>query len=485
MARPARHSTRILVVLGLATLSYALAQTMIVPAFPVLAEGLHTDASGAAWTLTGTMLAAAVCTPIFGRLGDMFGKRRMLVVALTAFLIGSLISAASNLLWVVVAGRVVQGIGGGVLPLCFGIIRDHFPREQAARGVGVISATVGIGGGLGLTLGGLISDRLSYHWIFWLGAIIASILAPCAYLFLPESPVRTRGRVDVRGAVLLAVGLVLVLFAISQAPKQGWLSARTLVVGGAGLLVLVSWIGIERRTAEPLVNMTTLARPPVLMANVATLLVSFGQFGAFILVPQLAEAPSSTGYGFGVDATTAGLLLVPGMLSMLVFSPLSGALGNRFGNKVPLALGGAISACGAVALAYVHGSMLELVCLTLVVCIGAAFAFAAMPNLIMEAAPREQTGEATGVNGLVRQVGSTLGAQVTATVLATSALASGLPQEIGYTRAFLVTAGVNAAAAVVATLVPRARRHVRVVGAEELAIAEELVIAEPLAPPVG
>src|SRR3954462_14256241 len=190
-------------------------------------RGLHTDASGVTWTLTAYLVAAAVFTPLLGRLGDMYGKRRMLVVALVAFCVGSIIAAASTDLWLVVAGRVVQGVGGGIFPLCFAIIRDEFPREKVSRGIGLLSAIAGIGGGAGLILGGLLVDYASYSWIFWLGALMASVAAIATWLYVPESPVKTPSRVDVRGALVLAVGLTLPLIAVSDASRVGWGSPRT------------------------------------------------------------------------------------------------------------------------------------------------------------------------------------------------------------------------------------------------------------------
>ena len=172
MPRP--HPLRSLLILSLAALAFALAQTMLIPALTELAKSLNTDASGVAWTVTAYLLAAAVSTPVFGRLGDMFGKRRLLVIALGIFVAGSVLSALGTSLEVVVAGRVLQGAGGGIFPLCFGIIRDEFPREKVGSSIGLISATFGIGGGAGLILGGLITDHVSYHWIFWLGAISAA-----------------------------------------------------------------------------------------------------------------------------------------------------------------------------------------------------------------------------------------------------------------------------------------------------------------------
>jgi EmrB/QacA subfamily drug resistance transporter len=449
------HPMRSLFILSMSALAFSLAQTMLIPALGDLTRQLGTDANGIAWVLTGYLLAAAVATPVAGRLGDMFGKRRLLVISLVLFGLGSTVAALGSSLEVVVAGRVLQGAGGGIFPLCFGIIRDEFPREKVAGSIGLISAIFGIGGGAGLIGGGLIADHLSYHWIFWLGTISAGLAALVTELWVPESPERKPGRVDLRGAALLGAGLVMPLIAISRANSWGWGSTRTLLLIAAGLAVLAVWVAVERRTEQPLADIPTLIKPPVLMTNVATLLVGFGMFGSFLLIPQLAELPESTGFGFGLNATGAGLLLLPGSLLMLLTGPMSGALGTRFGSKLPLAMGAGVTSVGLLGLGLDHGSHLAVIVWAVVMSAGIGLSFAAMANLIVEAVPPEQTGEATGFNALTRSVGASLGSQVSAAILAGSAVASSpLATDGGFTAAFLVSAGVAALAAGIAVAIP-------------------------------
>jgi EmrB/QacA subfamily drug resistance transporter len=475
------HPMRSLAILATAALSFALAQTSIVPAIGDLIDTFDTDAGGVAWVLTGYLLSAAVCTPLLGRLGDMFGKRRMLVVALALFAAGNALSALGDTLAVVVAGRVLQGAGGGIFPLCFGIVRDEFPADRVRSSIGLISATVGVGGGAGLIVGGLLVDHASYHWIFWIGAAAAMLAALAAELLIPESPVRMPGRVDVRGTLLLAAGLVLPLYAVAEANGWGWGSGRVLGLVAAGCAILAVWVAVERRTAEPLADVPTLARPPVAMTNLATLLTGFGMFGSFILIPQLAEAPASTGYGFDATATQAGLLILPGALTMLFAGPLSGVLGNRFGSKIPLAVGGFVTTAGLLLVAVAHGSEVEVVLFTVVMFFGIGLAFAAMPNLIVDAVPQKQTGEATGFNALVRSVGASLGSQVSGSILAGSIVAKGgAPTDAALTTAFAVSAGVALVAAVTALFIPIARGRP---GGERLSAAEELGAAAPLGEP--
>src|SRR3954470_4477502 len=406
----------------------------------------------------------------------MFGKRRMLVVSLGVFAGGSVVAALAHSLELLVAGRVLQGVGGGIFPLCFAIVRDEFPREQVGRAVGLLSAVAGIGGGLGLILGGVLVDHASYHWIFWLGAAMGLGAAGATAALVPESPIRTPARLDLRGAVVLGGGLVLPLIAISQANDVGWGTARTLGLIAAGVVVLALWVALERRTTEPLADIAALTRPPVLMTNIATLLVGFGMFGSFVLIRTLAEAPTSTGYGFGADATRAGFLLLPGALAMLGLGPLSGVLGSRVGNKVPLAIGGFVTALGLALLAAFHGSEAEVIVFATVMSGGIGLAFAAMPNLIIEAVPPHQTGEATGFNALVRSVGSSLGSQVSAAILVAGA--AGVATDDGFTRAFAVSAGVAACAGVVAIFIPPRSEHGHAPALDEIGAASPL--GEPL-----
>jgi EmrB/QacA subfamily drug resistance transporter len=467
------HPARILLVLSIAALAFALAQTTLVPAIPDLMTGLHTDESGVTWTLTAYLVAAAVFTPLVGRLGDILGKRRMLVIALVAFAVGSVVAAVTSKLWVVVAGRSIQGVGGGIFPLCFAIVRDEFPRPLVGRGIGLLSAIAGVGGGAGLILGGLLVDHASYHWIFWLGALMGGVAAVATELLVPESPIRTPSKLDLRGAAVLAVGLTLPLIAISQASGVGWGSPRTLLLIAAGLVVLGLWVLLERRTANPLADISTLAQPPVLITNLATLLVGYGMFGSFILIPTLAQASTSTGYGFGVDATRAGLLLLPGSLAMLVLGPVSGLVGSRLGNKVPLTVGSFTTAVGLGLLAVAHGSQGAVLAFGMLMSGGIGLAFAAMPNLILEAVPAHQTGEATGFNALIRSVGSSLGSQVSATLLAASAV-GGVARDSGFTDAFAVSAGVAVVAGLVALAIPRTRASAHATALEEVGASAPL-----------
>jgi EmrB/QacA subfamily drug resistance transporter len=456
----ARQHPRItLAVLSLGVIAFTLSQTTVAPALPHIQSSLGISESAVTWTLTAYLVSASVMTPIIGRLGDMFGKKRLLMVTLAAFAVGSTLCAVAPSIGVLIAGRVIQGAAGGLFPLAFAIVRDELPRDKVASSIGIVSAITGIGGGVGLVLGGVIVDHASWHWIFWVSLAITLVALAATYSLVPESPITTPGRVDWGGAGLLAVGLASPLIGVSQSIHWGWGDPRTIALVALGVPFLAGLVAYEKRQSQPLLDMATLARRPVLATNAATMFIGFAMFGSFVLIPQIAQIPESTGYGLGHSAAVAGLLLLPSTLVMLVVAPLSGRIGARRGSRGPLIAGALITGLALAFLAVAHLTPLELIVGALLMGTGVGFAFAAMPNLIIEAVRQEQTGEATAVNALVRNVGAAVGAQVSGTILAGSVVAgSELPAESGFTTAFAVAAGVAVTGAGLAVLVPARRR---------------------------
>jgi len=446
-----QHYNVTLAVLVTGALAYALAQTMIAPAIPEIQRDLGTTTTLVTFALTAFLLTASVSTPIMGRLGDMFGKERMLVVALVIFALGSLVCALSHSIGVLIAGRAIQGAGGAIFPLSFGIIRDEFPAEKVATGIGLISATFGIGGGAGLVVSGLIVDNTSYEWIFWLGLIVAIPAVIATHLFVPESPVKNPARIDWIGAGLLSVALTALLVAVSEGDGWGWTSPGFLGLIALAIVVALVWVRYELRHPEPLVDMRMMRDRPVLTTNLTALLVGFGMFGSYILIPQFVEVPAATGFGFGASVTEAGLFMLPSALVMLVAGPISGVMGSRYGSKLPLLIGTVLACLSFASLAVWHDSHASVYVATALMGLGIGFAFAAMANLIVEAVDQSQTGIATGMNTIMRSIGGAIGGQVSASILAGHIGAAGLPSESGYSIAFAVSA-VGLLLAIAATL---------------------------------
>ncbi|HET9025211.1 MAG TPA: MFS transporter [Burkholderiaceae bacterium] len=459
-----QHYGITLAVLATAALAYAVSQTMVVPALPAIQKDLHTTTTGVTWVLTVYLLTASIATPVLGRLGDMFGKEHVLVAVLCAFAVGSLVAALSHSIGVLVAGRAIQGFAGAVFPLAFGIIRDEFPPERVAQGIGLISATFGIGGGIGLIASGVIVDHLSYEWIFWIALIVTAIAIVCTVLFVPESPIKVPAKVDWAGAALLSVGLGTLLLGISEGPRWGWISAKVLGLFAAAVVAFVLWVRFELRVPVPLVDMRMMRRRAVWSTNLAALLVGFGMFGSFILIPQFVQAPPEAGYGFDATVTEAGLILLPSTAVMLFAGPIAGWLGGRLGSRLPLLIGTLLAAVAFLRIALAHEERWELYIGTALMGAGIGFAFAAMANLIVEAVDPTETGVATGMNTIMRTLGGSLGGQISATIVAAHVIAgTHIARESGYTAAFLLSATVMLLAFGATLLVPvRARVHTRV-----------------------
>jgi len=445
-------------VLALAGLTFALLQSVVAPALPEIQRDLHASTTSAAWILTAYLLSASVLTPIVGRLGDMFGKEHTLVVALAVLGLGTLLAALATSIGVMIVARVIQGCGGAIFPLAFGIIRDEFPRERVVSGIALISAILGVGGGLGIVLAGPISAALSYHWLFWIPLILVVLATIATMLFVPESPVKTPGRVNWAGAALLSGWLVCLLVAISEGPAWGWGSARTVGLFLAAALLLAAWIWNEQRAAEPLVDMNMMRIRGVWTVNATAFLVGAGMYSSFILIPDFTETARSAGYGFGASVTQAGLFLAPATVMMLLVSPLAGRLGARVGSRMPLILGSLATCFAFTFLGLAHSERWEIYVGSALLGAGIGLAFASLANLIVEAVPREQTGVATGMNTVMRSLGGSVGSQIGASVIAGTVVGSALPTEEGYTVAFLVAAAACGLAVVASFAVPRPRR---------------------------
>jgi MFS family permease len=450
------HHVVTFAVLAVAAGTYSTLMSVVAPALPDIQQRLGLGPTGATWILTAYLLSATVATPIAGRLGDMFGKDRVLVCVLATICLGTALSAIATSLPVMLAGRALQGVGGALFPLSFSVIRDEFPRERLAMGLGLMSAIAGIGGGVGIVLAGPIISGLSYHAIFWVPLAPLLLATLAVKRVVPRSPVRAGGRIDWAGAALLSTWLTLLLLAITQGSHTGWTSAEVLGLAAAALALAACWVAFEGRSRAPLVDMRMMRARPVWTTNVASVLVGYGMFSSFVLVPQFVETPAHAGFGFGASVTTAGLFMLPSTVAMLVGSVLMGRISGRYGPRRTLVLGAALSAVGFVSLSLAHDARWHVLAAMACNGLGTGLSFGSMPALIVAAVAPSETGVATGVNTNVRNIGGALGSQVSASILAGS-LVAGVPTEAAFTVAFGVAAIVLVAAVAAAASVPSPR----------------------------
>lgn len=461
---PTRSSSPLVItlVVSLCGIAVSLTQTMIIPLVSILPDILHADAADASWAITVTLLVGAVTTPIGGRFGDMFGKRRMLLVSLGALFLGSAVSAMADSLAPMVVGRGLQGASIMAVPLGISILRDELPEERVGTGIAFVSASLGFGGALGLPLSAVIVEKANWHALFYVTGGAAALCAVAILLLVNESPVRTRGRIDVPGALGLAVGLTALLLAISKGGDWGWGGPITLGLLALSVVVFGLWTVHQLHTRDPMVDLRVSARPQVLFTNIVSLLMAFAMYGMSLIPVQVFMAPEETGYGLGLTILEAGLLMAPGGLVMLVASPLGARLSAIRSPRTTVAVASLIITVGYVIFLFLRTEPWQVVMVTMLISAGVGMGYAALPALIMGAVPVTETGAANGLNALMRSVGTSLSAAVIGVVLAEMTLDLGgrsLPTNDGFTVVILISLVASIASLAMTFFIPRNRVH--------------------------
>ncbi|WP_432824570.1 MFS transporter [Dactylosporangium sp. CA-092794] len=437
-------------------------QSAVLPLLGRLQSALHAPLTTVAWAFTVSLLVGAVATPLLGRLGDTYGRRPVLLFTMAALITGSVLGAFSTSIATLIAARVLQGISMATLPLAIGIVRSALPREKLATGLGVVSATGGIGVGGGLVLAGVVANYTDgYRAVFWAIAGIAVTAALFAALVVHDPAPPRRARLDLPGAALLTGTLVSLLLGMSQGSAWGWTSPCILALLGGAVVLGIVWILVERRSPAPLVDTAMLTHRGTVGASVCALLVGFALYSGFTLIPNFVQTPTQAGYGFGASVLQAGLDLLPTTLLMILVSTQAGLLMRRFAATTLVAAGSALTALASLWLAVSHAHRYDIYAATALLGIGIGLAFAALGTMAVEHVSPDETAVASAVNSLLRLVGGAIAGAGTAAVLARSTIAhTAIPSEQAYRIGFAmgaIGAGLAAVAAVVFGL-PRRRQ---------------------------
>lgn len=469
----------IVAVLAFAGIAAAITQTMITPLIPQLPSIFDTSASNTAWIITATLLAGAVVVPIAGRLGDLFGKRRMIIISSVPLIVGGAVCAMAPSVELMITGRALQGLGAGMIPLGIALLRDAVPKEKLSSAIATVSATMGVGGAIGLPISAAVIDFADWRVLFWGGVGISVLVFVAVWAFVPSQPAGAAGqRFDGLGAMGLAIALVSLILAVSKGSEWGWASGLTVGLFALAVVSFGLWGVWEVRTRDPLVDLRTTVRPRVLLTNISSIFVGFGMYASMLVLPQLLQLPTSSGYGLGQSVLAAGLWMAPAGLMMMLLSPVGGRLSDAKGPKFTLTLGVSIIALGYGVALVGMGSTWGVLATAIVVNSGVAFAYGAMPSLIMSAVPRSETAAANGFNSLMRSLGTTIGAAVIGVVLSqmtTTMNGAPVPSEAGFRVALITGAGVAVLAALIALCIPAAKKEVN----------EELGVAVPERVPAG
>lgn len=447
-------------VLSLSGVVVALQQTLVVPLLPEFATALGVSNSTASWLVTSTLLTGAVATPLIGRLADMYGKRAMMLLCLGVMIVGCLIAATGQSFLVLVLGRSMQGFASALLPVGISIMRDALPPEKLSGAVALMSATVGVGGMVGMPMAGVLSEQWGLSSLFWVTGAVGIAVAVVLPFVVPESAVKSRGRFDFLGAIVFTAAMTSLLLAISKGTEWGWGSPVVLVLIVAGIVLLGSWVPWELRTSAPLVDLRTSVRAPILVSNICALLLGFAMFISSLAATQELQLPAESEFGLGLSASAAGLAMSPGGLLMVLLATVSPKVTRRWGAKTTLATGAIVIAFGYVLRVFLTPTLFTIILGTAIVSAGVAFALAAMPTLITESAPLDQTASANSVNSLLRSVGTSTGSAVAAAVLASSTVLIGaavVPTLHSFEVLYSIGAGAAFLAAIV-TLVVRVER---------------------------
>ncbi|MGW1731135.1 MFS transporter [Streptomyces sp. NPDC001999] len=451
-------------VLAFAGITVAVMQTLLVPVIKDLPALLHTDPSNATWVMTATLLAGAVATPIMGRLGDLYGKRKMLLTSLAVMVIGSLICAFTDQLVVMIVGRALQGFAMGAIPLGIGIMRDELPREKLGSAMALMSSSIGVGGGLALPAAALVAQHADWHTLFFGAAGLGVLSMVLTVLAVPETSLRAPGRFDLPGALGLSLGLVCLLLPITKGSDWGWTSATTLGLIAASLLILVLWGLFELRSPAPLVDLRTSARREVLLTNLTSVMVGVAFYAVSLVLPQLLQLPVSTGYGLGQSMVVAGLCVAPLGLTMMFVAPLYARLSARRGPKVSLMLGMLIIAIGYGAGLGLMSAAWQTVMIAVVLGAGIGLAYSSLPALIIGAVDPSETGAANGLNTLMRSIGTSVSSAVIGMVLANTSVRMGpvqVPSMEGFRTSFMIATGAVLIGLVLAAFLPSQRDALR------------------------
>lgn len=432
----------LVVVLGLATAVATMAQAIVIPLLPRMQHELGSSVAAVSWVLTGNLLAGTVATPLFGRLGDMRGKRLYLVLALALSTVGMVVAAAGSSLALVVFGRVLQGPCAAVYPLCLAIARDELPPERLRGGVGTLSALVSVGGGIGFLIAGVVAELSSgYRAVFWVSAVAFGVSLIAVLAVVRESPLRVPHRLDLPGAAGLVGWLVCLLLAISEGGAWGWASGATIALFVAAAALFALWCLVERRVAAPLVDFEVLLRPAVLVANLGILAIGFLMYALFVSVDEFVQTPPTAGYGFGASVLGAALFLLPYSGASVAGRPAGTWLARRGIRLETVLLAGLLAAAAGyllAALAHRHGW--ELYVATAGIGLGLGLGFVSTPILLVEGVPATQTGVAAGINTIMRTIGQALGSAAAGALLA--AAPGRAPSSSRYVAGWLACAAV-------------------------------------------
>lgn len=460
---PARvRGGRVVAALCFSVMTLSILQAAVVPVIPTMSRQLGIGPTAVGWVLTANLLAAAVTTPVLGRLADQRGGRPVLIGTLIVVVVGSLVCVLAPSLPLLIVGRVLQGTAFALFPIGVAVLRAVLDERRLTHAIGLMSGIMAAGGGVGMVAAGvLVAGGGDYRRVFWMLLVLAVMSLAVTWMAIPRTGTPESGgeRFDIAGAALLAVGLCAILLAIAEGGRWGAGPALALVVGGVGCLLW--WIRHEKRCAAPLVPPRSLIGRAVTPAHLAAVLVGAAMYVQFLGIAQFVQMEADVGgYGFGVTVLQASLLfLLPGSVAGVLSAAVSGRLIHRFRADRVLAAMCGVGVAGFGVLIFAHERPWQMVVAAVVVNVFVSGAYAALPSLLVDAVPAGDTAVVNGVNAIARIFGSSLASATVAALLASMTVPGiGIASESAFTLAFWIGGAAAAGAGVVGLLTSRYQR---------------------------
>ncbi|GGL86359.1 MFS transporter [Glutamicibacter protophormiae] len=441
---------------------------MIFIALPSLMAEFQTDAATAGWAATSFLLVAAASAAICGRLGDIYGRKKMLVIVLGISLVGSIISFTAGSIEGVIIGRAFQGAAGATLPLGLGIARAGIEKDKVPGAIALVAAVSFIAGAGGSLVAGVMLDLGNWQGLFMVSGILGLIAAVMAMTMLDRSTGLSKDnrRIDYLGGLLFAPAVALVLYGVSNAAAWGITSARTLQFVLGGLALAAIWIWWELRVQNPMINLRLLKTNKMALTQLATAILSVGPLvAAQIIGPMIMLSPAGFGVGLGLSPTMGGLVIFGAASVAFICSPISGKIAAKVGARRSLLIGVVICVIGYGALFWAQYSVLSYIIAINVVFVGTMFAYTAFPNLVAESVPVENTSEGMGINTVTRTIFMGVGTTVTTMALASSTVEGvGVPSESAYTLTYTIVLVTSVIGFVLAWLIRDRKNGKRAAG---------------------
>ena len=441
-----------LALVSLALFMVTLDNLVVTFALPSIRLQFHVDIASLEWTVNAYTLSFAVLLLSGAALGDRFGRRRMFVLGLGIFTLGSAAAALAPTAGALIAARVFQGAGAAVvMPLTLTLLSEAFPAGRRGVALGIWSGISGLGVALGPVIGGAVISGISWHWIFWINVPVGLVVGPLAVLRLSESR-GPNGRFDIPGLVLATGGLFGIVYGLVRANAIGWGSSTVLgaMLGGAALLIAFTlW---ELRSPAPMLPMRFFRSRAFSATNAVSFAMYFGMFGSVFLLAQFFQTAQH------YSALQAGLRTLPWTGMPILVAPVAGILSDRVGSRPLMATGLALQALALVWIdrALSPGMAYASVIVPFILAgTGMALVFAPAANAVLSAVRRHETGQASGANNAIREVGGVFGIAVLAAVFShMGGYADPVQFVAGLQPAVLVGSGVLAIGAIAALFVP-------------------------------